>query len=202
MPELEKRHRVIVYDLRGLGLSGLPRRAGYRARSLSEQDFAIENHVLDLEAVLEAEGVERAALIGHSMGGQVILEAYRHIPDRISALVLLTAAYESPTRTLYGRNLDPAFRAIELAIRALPCVLRRVPEAKLEIVGDGPYREALQALTKRLDLRDHVEFLGPLGHRYKVETLNRAMIAVAPSPKEGWGLTVIEANACGAPVIQ
>ena len=120
VPELEKRHRVIVYDLRGLGLSGLPRRAGYRARSLSEQDFAIENHVLDLEAVLEAEGVERAALIGHSMGGQVILEAYRHIPDRISALVLLTAAYESPTRTLYGRNLDPAFRAIELAIRALP----------------------------------------------------------------------------------
>src|SRR5437588_2437054 len=52
LPELRKRYRVIVYDLRGLGLSGLPRRAGRRARSLSADDFTIENHVRDLEAVL------------------------------------------------------------------------------------------------------------------------------------------------------
>ena len=120
VPELEKRHRVIVYDLRGLGLSGLPRRVGFRARGVTANDFSIENHVLDLEAVLDAEGVKQAVLIGHSMGGQIILEAYRGIPERISALVILTASYESPTRTLYGRDLDMAFRGLELAIRSLP----------------------------------------------------------------------------------
>ena len=120
LPELRKRYRVIVYDLRGLGLSGLPRRAGRRARSLSADDFTIENHVRDLEAVLDAERVKRAALLGHSMGGQIVLEAYRDFAEQISAVVFLTAPYESATRALYGRDLDTAFRGLELAIRALP----------------------------------------------------------------------------------
>jgi glycosyltransferase involved in cell wall biosynthesis len=93
------------------------------------------------------------------------------------------------------------YKGAQYAIRALPRVLRRVPGARLEIVGDGPYREPLRALARSLKLGDRVEFLGPLLHRYKVEALNRAMVAVAPSPKEGWGLTVIEANACGTPVV-
>ncbi|HXF59062.1 MAG TPA: glycosyltransferase family 4 protein [Candidatus Saccharimonadales bacterium] len=93
------------------------------------------------------------------------------------------------------------YKGAQIAIRALPHVIRRVPEARLEIVGDGPYREPLKALARRLKMRDRIEFLGPLLHRYKVEALNQAMVAVAPSPKEGWGLTVIEANACGTPVV-
>ena len=93
------------------------------------------------------------------------------------------------------------YKGAQFVIRALPRVLERVPGARLDIVGDGPYREPLKALARRLKLRDRIEFLGPLLHRYKVETLNHAMIAVAPSPKEGWGLTVIEANACGTPVV-
>ncbi len=93
------------------------------------------------------------------------------------------------------------YKGAQYVIRALPHVLGRVPDARLEIVGDGPYRESLKSLARSLQLQDRVEFLGPLLHRYKVETLNQAMVAVAPSPKEGWGLTVIEANACGTPVV-
>jgi glycosyltransferase involved in cell wall biosynthesis len=93
------------------------------------------------------------------------------------------------------------YKGAQFAIRALPHVLSRVPEARLEIVGDGPYRESLKSLARALEIEDKVEFMGPLLHRYKVETLNQAMVAVAPSPKEGWGLTVIEANACGTPVV-
>jgi glycosyltransferase involved in cell wall biosynthesis len=106
---------------------------------------------------------------------------------------------EEPIIAFVGRLRK--YKGAQLAIRALAHVLRRVPEARLEIVGDGPYREDLKKLARRLKLRDRIEFLGPLAHRYKVETLNQAMIAVAPSPKEGWGLTVIEANACGTPVV-
>jgi pimeloyl-ACP methyl ester carboxylesterase len=120
LPELANRYRVIVYDLRGLGLSGVPRSPGFRARHLTADDFTIVNHTRDLEVLLDAEGAKRAALIGHSMGGQIILEAYRQIPERIDALVLLTAPYESPTRTMYGRDLDSVFQTFQLGIRALP----------------------------------------------------------------------------------
>jgi len=106
---------------------------------------------------------------------------------------------ERPVIAFVGRLRK--YKGAQFLIRALPRVIQRVPDATLEIVGDGPYRGALKSLTRSLHLHDRVEFLGPLLHRYKVETLNHAMVAVAPSPKEGWGLTVIEANACGTPVV-
>ncbi|HVF53522.1 MAG TPA: alpha/beta hydrolase [Actinomycetota bacterium] len=120
LPELTKDHRVLVYDLRGHGRSGLPRSPGYRARHLTPDDFAIPNHVLDLEAVMDAAGIERATLIGHSMGGQVIMEAYRMIPERIASLVMLTAPFESPLRTFYGRDFSSFFHKLRIAGAVLP----------------------------------------------------------------------------------
>ena len=106
---------------------------------------------------------------------------------------------EEPVIAFVGRLRK--YKGAQYLIRALPRVLGRVPSARVEIVGDGPYREALESLARRLGIGDRVAFLGPLPHRGKVEALNRALVAVAPSPKEGWGLTVIEANACGTPVV-
>ena len=120
VPALRERHRVIVWDLRGLGLSGLPREPGYRARNLSIDDFSIEANARDLEAVLDDAGARRAALVGHSMGGQIILEAYRRFPDRVSALVSLTAPFESPIRTFYGRDFTRFVQAVNATIRSFP----------------------------------------------------------------------------------
>jgi len=93
------------------------------------------------------------------------------------------------------------YKGAQHAIRAFPGVLARVPAARLWIAGDGPYRPELERLARSLDIADHVRFLGAVSQREKVEALNAAQVAVCPSPKEGWGLTVIEANACGAPVV-
>lgn len=79
LPELAQNYRVIIYDLRGLGRSGTPREPGRRARNLSPEDFSIPKQVRDLKAVMDAAGAQRAALIGHSMGGQIILEAYEQL---------------------------------------------------------------------------------------------------------------------------
>ncbi len=106
---------------------------------------------------------------------------------------------ERPLIAFVGRLRK--YKGAQYAIRALPLVRRRVPGARLLIVGDGPYRDNLKSLARSLGVLHRVEFMGPLGQQYKVETLNQAMVAVAPSPKEGWGLTVIEANACGTPVV-
>ena len=46
-----------------------------------------------------------------------------------------------------------------------------------------------------------MEFTGRVSETEKVRQLQRMWVCVNPSPKEGWGLTVIEANACGVPVV-
>jgi glycosyltransferase involved in cell wall biosynthesis len=93
------------------------------------------------------------------------------------------------------------YKGAQHALRALPLVRASVPGALLHVVGDGPYRAELERLASRLGVAEAVRFLGALSHEGKVAALNDAQVAVAPSPKEGWGLTVIEANACAVPVV-
>lgn len=93
------------------------------------------------------------------------------------------------------------YKGAQLVLRALPAVLAAAPEARLDVIGDGPYRPELERLAERLGVSARVRFLGALSHQAKVAALNEAQVATCPSPKEGWGLTVIEANACGAPVV-
>jgi O-succinylbenzoic acid--CoA ligase len=80
--------RVVAPDRRGSGARRLdPPRA-----------VAVEEHLADLEALLDAEGVDGAVLLGHSFGGVVALEAAARLADRVVAVV----AYEPP----YGPVAD------------------------------------------------------------------------------------------------
>ncbi len=93
------------------------------------------------------------------------------------------------------------YKSVEHLLRALPLVRQSVPDATLVIVGEGDHRPALEALAAQMGLQEAVHFTGQVSHEDKVQWLQRAWVAVNPSPKEGWGLTVIEANACGVPVV-
>ena len=93
------------------------------------------------------------------------------------------------------------YKGAQHVLRAFPAVLAAVPEARLDVIGDGPYRGDLERLAASLGVAPRVRFLGALSHAAKVAALNEAQVSTCPSPKEGWGLTVIEANACGAPVV-
>lgn len=75
-PYFAKKHRVIILDLAGHGHSGSTR-TKYTMASFGE----------DVSAVAEAAGVRSAILIGHSMGGSVIAEAARLMPDRVIGLI-------------------------------------------------------------------------------------------------------------------
>jgi len=93
------------------------------------------------------------------------------------------------------------YKCVDHILRALPLVLQQRPDARLFIVGEGDHRPALEALAGELGIGGAVTFTGQVSHEEKVNWLNRAWVAVNHSPKEGWGLTVIEANACGVPVV-
>jgi glycosyltransferase involved in cell wall biosynthesis len=60
-------------------------------------------------------------------------------------------------------------QGVQLALRALPLVRERVPDAELLVIGDGPYRPALEALTKELSLESAVEFAGYVEDHEHVE---------------------------------
>jgi len=75
------------------------------------------------------------------------------------------------------------------------------PTATLEIAGAGDYRPALERLAASLDLSERVRFLGRISEAEKHLLLRRAWALVFASPKEGWGITNLEAAASGTPVV-
>lgn len=75
------------------------------------------------------------------------------------------------------------------------------PRARLEIAGAGDYRPALERLAESLDLGDRVRFLGRISEEDKLALMRRAWALAFTSPKEGWGITNLEAAACGTPVV-
>lgn len=89
------------------------------------------------------------------------------------------------------------YKSVDHAIRALPAVREAVPGATLTIVGDGDKAPELRRLTTRLGLDDAVRFTGFVPLAEKRRLVQEAHVVVNPSMKEGWGLTNVEANACG-----
>jgi glycosyltransferase involved in cell wall biosynthesis len=69
------------------------------------------------------------------------------------------------------------------------------------IVGDGDDKPRLEALAAKLELADSVRFTGFIPESEKVNWYRRAAVLVENSVKEGWGLIVMEANACGTSVV-
>ena len=80
-------------------------------------------------------------------------------------------------------------------VRALP-----VP-CRLLIVGDGPQRMELEALANELGVAGRVFFSGAVAHPEVPDWLNRLDVYAAPSRSESFGVAVIEAGACGVPVV-
>lgn len=89
------------------------------------------------------------------------------------------------------------YKCVDHLLRAMPAVLRAVPDACLTVVGDGDQRQALQRLAAELALGGAVRFAGFLPAAEKVRLMQQAHLLVNPSVREGWGLTNVEANACG-----
>lgn len=107
------------------------------------------------------------------------------------------ARSDTPLFTYLGRL--KRYKAVDLVLQGF--AKANVPNARLEIAGAGDYRPSLERLASSLDLGDRVTFLGRIGEAEKLRLLRRAWALVFTSPKEGWGITNLEAAACGTAVI-
>jgi glycosyltransferase involved in cell wall biosynthesis len=91
------------------------------------------------------------------------------------------------------------YKGVDTVIRAFGRLAR--PDAVLEIAGKGDHEPHLRRLAASLDLGERVRFLGFISEAEKLALLRRAWALALASPKEGWGITNLEAAACGTPVI-
>lgn len=91
--QLSDRFRVIVWDLPGLGKSSRPK----------NKDYSLEKYARDLEAVIAIAGNKPVILLGHSMGGMIILTFCRlfpqHLANRVAGLILVDTTYTNPVKT-------------------------------------------------------------------------------------------------------
>jgi glycosyltransferase involved in cell wall biosynthesis len=116
-------------------------------------------------------------------------------------LFRLTGVPKSPTPLIGCFGRLKRYKSIDVLLRAVPGILARVPTLRVVIVGEGDDRPRLERVAGDLGLAEIVRFTGFISDREKVDLLQQMWWKVAPSVKEGWGLTVTEANACGTPVI-
>ncbi|MEW6407246.1 MAG: glycosyltransferase family 4 protein [Patescibacteria group bacterium] len=99
-------------------------------------------------------------------------------------------------RLIKHKNVDYLIKAIKIIKQ------KYKPNIKCIIIGDGPEKEELKKQTKNLDLENNIKFLGFLGNQLDVFSyFKTSQVFVSPSTNEGFGITVLEANACGLPAV-
>jgi glycosyltransferase involved in cell wall biosynthesis len=112
------------------------------------------------------------------------------------------ASSTSPSVPLVGYvGRIKRYKRVDCVLEALKIVAKTIPDVRLVLAGSGDCLPSLVSLAERLGIKDRVDFMGFVSEQEKIDMLRKTQVVVNPSSKEGWGVTVIEANACGAPVI-
>ena len=168
---------------RGHGRTAPPRDA---------QRVTIEDLADDIACVLDDALVERAVLIGHSMGVQVALETYRRHADRVAGLVLVCGASSHPLRTFRGSaTLEELLPMIQKWVLRVPGVVNRVTrwvlptrlayevasrlEIRRELVEPADFMPYLEGMA-RIDSRLFVAMLSAAGQHSADDVLARIAV--------------------------
>ena len=106
----------------------------------------------------------------------------------------------SPKQFVYvGRLIF--YKNLEVIIKAINIVQKEVSDIKLIIVGDGPQKQQLQTLVKKLDLEKNISFKSYISNEEKMKIISKSNAMVFPSLCEGFGLVILESFAQNRPVL-
>jgi len=119
--------------------------------------------------------------------------------DHYTPLPAGAERFSEPTLLFLGRL--KRYKRVDLVLRAVARLADRGREVTLRIAGAGDYADALRALSDRLGVDDRIHFEGFVTENRKLELLRRSWLHVLTSPKEGWGISNLEAAACGTPTV-
>jgi len=111
-------------------------------------------------------------------------------------------------RAKFGFGKDPLIGIIarlsdvkgqDVLIKSMRVVVDEIPDARLLIVGEGKMKDQLEAMVDQLGLRSHVRFISIVNRT--AELLPAFDVFVMPSRQEGLGISIMEAQAAGVPVV-
>jgi glycosyltransferase involved in cell wall biosynthesis len=104
-----------------------------------------------------------------------------------------------PTLTYVGRLKK--YKSVDHLFAAVAKIQHEFPDLAVSVIGSGDDEQRLRSRAVELGVAPRVRFAGYVPTERKVELLRKSWAVVCSSLKEGWGLTNIEANACGTPVV-
>jgi len=124
------------------------------------------------------------------------------IPEGINFEPLKKVGQKEKNSLIYVGRLKKSKRVHHI-LRALALVTKKIPDAKLYVVGEGDekYKNYLKKLVKRNNLKNNVKFTGYIDFIERNKLMSRAEAIIVASVKEGWGLIATEANALGTAAI-
>jgi glycosyltransferase involved in cell wall biosynthesis len=124
------------------------------------------------------------------------------LPIGLEPMVVPDVLKEAVTTFLYVGRMAPSKRVHDI-IEAFARFKRAGHDGRLWLVGDGPegYLRTLRRRAGTLGVDNAVDFLGRLAADEKHERMARAHVLLMASVREGWGLSIAEANACGTPAV-
>ena len=142
-------------------------------------------------------GVSREKI--HLIANGIDLDRFKPVDDRErrEARGKMNIAEAAVLIGIIARLSD--VKGIDILIKAMPFILKEMTEARLLIVGQGPQEANLKKMTQDLSLRASIDFLDTIGQTRDI--LAALDVFVMPSLMEGLGLSVMEAQACGIPVV-
>jgi glycosyltransferase involved in cell wall biosynthesis len=181
-------------DLNLIPQYALPRRMMQWAAGRAQASIGVCSALVD---VLRGWRIDPARL--HVMRNGVDLQRFQRQPD--SALRASTGLLpgQGPLLVSVGHLIER--KGHHLVIEALATLQATHPQARLVIIGEGEERAALQALAQRLGVADRVTLTGALPQAALPGWYSSADVLVLASSREGWANVLLEAMACGTPVV-
>lgn len=122
------------------------------------------------------------------------------VDDTIKGAGPKTAIEKSENPSIIYLGRIKGYKQLDHLLRAFALVADRLPQAELTIAGRGDYSQ-LEKLVAELGLGPSVRLIGEVSEEEKIGLLKRAWLFATTSLKEGWGVSVLEANACYTPAI-
>jgi glycosyltransferase involved in cell wall biosynthesis len=179
--------------LRRLGRGAHPRRAF--------RNYGIHAPLRLLDGLVALSQHERDLLIrlGVAAGRIVVL------PNAVDLSAFAAPAAVSPDpaapTVLFIGQLVPR-KGYDILAHAMPLVLQKWPQSRFVLVSHNRQGEAeLRRITAAAGVADCFALIGPISEAEKVQCLRSAMVVVAPSRYEGFGIPMIEAMAAGRPIV-
>jgi glycosyltransferase involved in cell wall biosynthesis len=192
-----KRLLKIPYTLALYGIE-IPEIKGAKIKSVSNAFLLLTISEYAKNLILEQLPclAERIYILPSAVDGSIF-----KIKDRSRDLQIKHGLGKRPLILSLARLSTKEHKGQDRVIKALPLVLREVPDAVYLVVGGGVDERVNYLMHKYPELRKSVVFTGPIANDERTDYYNLSDLYILPSKFEGFGIAFIESLACGVPVI-